>query len=450
MSLFYSLNLSSQALLTFKRGIDITNKNMTNVYTDGYSRVKPVFENLQSGGVYLNRAERIFDNSLFNRIINVNQSVVGDETYKDILKQIEFNFNDTQGSGFSSAIDSFFSSMNDIITNPDDLSARQSFLSETKNLIGRIRTAYDNLKDIKEKANLTLKDDIKKVNELTSKLAKINAGIRGFPNDEERINTYKDERDRTLKELSSLIDIKVTFKDDGTVDVVTSKGFSLVLFDKSHNLTFEIDPDTNPKIKWEGANITTELNNGKIGGIVKGINFVNDQINRLNTFTEEFATKINNQHIAGYGLDSSQNDLFKSDNSSTTIDASNITLNIEDPKKVAAAASTTDLNADNENMKALLLLKENKITGLDNLTFNEYYNNKLIAPMAFELSHTKDSLQDNQFLLQAAEQKLQEKSSVNLDEELINLTQLQRSYEAATRIINVTDEMLQTVLGLVG
>ena len=36
-----------------------------------------------------------------------------------------------------------------------------------------------------------------------------------------------------------------------------------------------------------------------------------------------------------------------------------------------------------------------------------------------------------------------------MDEELIRLTQLQRSYEASARIITVTDELLQTVMGLV-
>ena len=447
MSLFYSLNLSSQALLTFKRGLDITNKNMTNVYTDGYSRVNPVFENLHSGGVYLRKAERVFDNSLFNRVINVNQFVVGDEAYKDILEQIEFNFNDIQGSGFSNALDSFFASMNDVITNPDDLSARESFLHETKNLIGRIRSSYDNLKDMKEKANLTLRDDIKKINELTAKLAKINSGIRGFFNDEARVNSYKDERDRTLKELSSLIDIKATFQNDGTVNVSTSKGFDLVLFDKSHNLTFETDSDSNPVIKWEGINITNELGKGKVGGIIKGVNYINDQIDRLNRFTEEFASNINDVHDNGYDLNGNQGgDLF---NYTSGNAASDIDLAFEDPKLVAAAANSTDLAADNENMKALLSLKDEKIAGLENLTFNEYYNNKIVAPLAFELSHTKDSLQDNRFLFEAVEQKLQEKSSVNLDEELINLTQLQRSYEAAARIINVTDELLQTVLGLV-
>jgi flagellar hook-associated protein 1 FlgK len=40
-------------------------------------------------------------------------------------------------------------------------------------------------------------------------------------------------------------------------------------------------------------------------------------------------------------------------------------------------------------------------------------------------------------------------TGVNMDEELINLTKLQRSYEASARIITVTDELMQTILGLI-
>jgi flagellar hook-associated protein 1 FlgK len=39
-------------------------------------------------------------------------------------------------------------------------------------------------------------------------------------------------------------------------------------------------------------------------------------------------------------------------------------------------------------------------------------------------------------------------TGVNMDEELINLTKLQRSYQAAARIITVTDELMQTILNI--
>jgi flagellar hook-associated protein 1 FlgK len=45
--------------------------------------------------------------------------------------------------------------------------------------------------------------------------------------------------------------------------------------------------------------------------------------------------------------------------------------------------------------------------------------------------------------------KIGELSGVNIDEELLKLTQYQRAYEAATRVINVSDELIETILGIV-
>ena len=58
--------------------------------------------------------------------------------------------------------------------------------------------------------------------------------------------------------------------------------------------------------------------------------------------------------------------------------------------------------------------------------------------------------ENSQFLLESIDEKIKELSGVNMDEELVNLTKFQRAYEAAARIVTVTDELLQTILGMVG
>jgi flagellar hook-associated protein 1 FlgK len=40
-------------------------------------------------------------------------------------------------------------------------------------------------------------------------------------------------------------------------------------------------------------------------------------------------------------------------------------------------------------------------------------------------------------------------SGVDADEETLNLIQFQRQYQAAARFINVVDEMLQTLIGII-
>ena len=40
-------------------------------------------------------------------------------------------------------------------------------------------------------------------------------------------------------------------------------------------------------------------------------------------------------------------------------------------------------------------------------------------------------------------------SGVSIDEEMVNMLQLQRSYQAAARFVNAVDEMLQAALAIV-
>jgi len=484
MSLFFALSMAGQSLLTHKRAMDNVNKNMTNLYSEGYARRVNHISDMPASSVHLQKIERVFDRALFSRYLNANNQKTGYEGYQDILQQIESLYNDIMGSGLSSQLNDFFNSFNDVAVNPDDLAARYSVISKATALVGRIRNDHESLQNIKEKTSLSIKDNLQKLNNLTKQLAYVNKNIKFFFNDEVRLNEFLDERDRVLKEISSLIDVKIRINEDKTVDLFTAKGFSLVVYDQVSTATFETDSSGNPVVRVGGNNITDILGNGKIGGYIKGIKKVNEAIDQLNDFTATLSLVVNKQHRQGYDLNGNTGiDFFGIDpeSSLTNIDASNIVVNITDPKQIAAASDPAYTNSDNTNIKKIIeikddisgvltaaeetdLLSDGSITigGITyNLTntvnynlikeksFHEFYSSNMVTPVSSELSKIKTLAEDSGFLLESIDQKMKEISSVNIDEELINLTKLQRAYEASAKIINVTDELLQTVLNLV-
>ncbi|WP_456396217.1 flagellar hook-associated protein FlgK [Desulfurobacterium sp.] len=452
MSLLYALSIAGQSLLTYQDAIDVTNKNISNAFTDGYSREEPVIADLPArSGAYIQGIKRISSKIIFSRYIKANQEAEGLSDYKNILDQIEEIFNETAGSGFSAALNDFFASLNDIAVNPGDLTARYAALSKAKALVGRIRDSYSYLTDIKDKTNLGVKDTVDNINRLTEKLADINKNLKFFyKSNPDRYNEYLDERDRTLKELSSLVDTKVTFHEDGTVDVSTAKGFSLVIGINSESLSYSTDGNNNPVIKWKSIDITSEFQNGKLGGYLKGVNFINQTIDKLNTFTTQFANAINTQHKSGYDLNGNPGtDFFTSDNGSSIIDASNITLNFEDPKLIAASGNATYPDSDNTNIKAIIKLEDTSISGLGNQSFSEYYSTEIITPIASEINKTDNLIKSSTEIRDSLDQQLKEISSVNTDEEFINLTKFQRAYQASAKVVSVTDELIQTILNMI-
>lgn len=476
MSLF-STAIGSSALQTYKSSIDVVNQNMANVYTEGYSRKTPVFSDLVTGGVELSEVKRSFDQNLQTRFISVNQRMTSDESYKEVLDQIETLYNDTQGAGLASSLDNFFNAFNDVAVNPANTAARQEVLSAAQALTGNIRSTYDDLEQIKQNSVLTFRDTVTQVNELTTKLADLNRNIASGVNDPTAQAAYLDERDRALHSLSELIDTKATYNTNGTVNVSTAKGFGLVLSGTANALSFSTDTSGDPHITLGSIDITGDIENGRIGGFVKGVDYLNQSLNDLNDFATVFGSVMNKQHSQGFDLDGNTGlDLFAvdPDSTDTKIDAGNITLNLDNPSQIAAALDATYPDSDNENVKNLLAIKddfsgvltaaeENALTSslndydgtasanfdyMDSYSFNEFYNAKIISSIGFEIQHTDSSLQTNTFLQESIDTQIQSKSGVNMDEELTNLVKLQRAYEAAARIINVTDELMQTALNL--
>ena len=483
MSLFYALSAAGQSLNTNKRAIDITNKNMSNVYTEGYTRKNSVIQDLPLAGIDIATVERAFDKSLFNRYINLNQELSGEKRFQHNLDQIESIFNDVQGSGFSTALNDFFNSFNDIAVNPDDLAARYSAITSANELVGRIRNSAENITDIRTNTVMDIKDNVTKLNQLTSQLAEVNKGLKIYSADETRVNEYLDKRDNLIRDISKLIDVKIKINSDNTVNLNTAKGFNLVLNDKSTNLEFaQINGEY--QLRWDGVNISNDIKNGEIGGNLKTLRFLEETEKKLDDFVSVLALTFNKQHQQGYDLYGNAGENFfgiDPSSSDTQIKASNIYVNISDPKKIAAASDPSYTNSDNTNIKALINLKEDingvltsseesalfSATGLTfggityslnssenystikSKSFGEGYNSLLVAPIGFESEKNKKSIESNSFLFEAVDSKMKEISSVNLDEELINLTKLQRAYQASAKIINVTDELLQTVMNLV-
>ncbi len=448
MSLFGALTAASQSLLSQKVGITTTNRNINNVYTDGYSRETPVFADLPGLGVQVETVKRIFNRAYFKRLLSENGDNAQLSAYKNILSQIESLFNDPMGSGISDILNQFFNSLHDVAVKPDDISARASFLSVAKTLVGRIRDTYSSLKEIETTSISHLKDVVSQVNRLTERLAEINKNMLLFKDSPERFNQYLDERDRTLKELSSLVDVKVVYLPDERVRVYTAKGFSLVLENRNFNLSVDQD-SSGVKVLANGVDITDDLGKGEIGGTVKGLKTVVEFKDKLNTLVSTFAQKINQQHEAGYDLDGNTgNALFISDNGQP-IDASNIELAFEDPRKVAAASDPNYLNSDNTNVKDLISLGEQTFSELSDMSFAEFYGTEIASSIGAKTKSVDDLLKASQFRLESIEEKIKELSGVNMDEELVNLTRYQRAYQAAARVVTVTDELLQTVLGMV-
>jgi flagellar hook-associated protein 1 FlgK len=73
-----------------------------------------------------------------------------------------------------------------------------------------------------------------------------------------------------------------------------------------------------------------------------------------------------------------------------------------------------------------------------------------VTSLALEIRHAKVGASDSENLMTAMDEQREQIAGVNLDEEAANMVKFQRAYQAAVRLMNVFDEMLDQVVNTLG
>jgi flagellar hook-associated protein 1 FlgK len=83
----------------------------------------------------------------------------------------------------------------------------------------------------------------------------------------------------------------------------------------------------------------------------------------------------------------------------------------------------------------------------ESITFDEYYNG-LLAQLGLMINRASEEVRNQRLVLDQFQRLRDEISSVNMDEEVANMVQFQRGFEAASKFISTVDEMTQTIIDM--
>ena len=138
-------------------------------------------------------------------------------------------------------------------------------------------------------------------------------------------------------------------------------------------------------------------------------------------------------------------DVFKVDSYSHA--ARDLAVTLTDPASVAASSTRTGAPGNNTNLLALVALQQRRFASLENGTLNDAYRS--VAAEIGVAAQTADREKDAKEILKDQIETLRAQvSGVSMDEELVNLIKFQRGFEAASRLVRLTDEMFQTLLAI--
>jgi flagellar hook-associated protein 1 FlgK len=127
--------------------------------------------------------------------------------------------------------------------------------------------------------------------------------------------------------------------------------------------------------------------------------------------------------------------------------ARDLAVALTNPSSVAASSMRTGIPGNNTNLLSLVALQQRRFASLDNGTLNDAY--RAVAAELGVASQTADREKEAKDMLKDQIETLRAQvSGVSIDEELVNLMKFQRGFEAASRLVRLTDEMFQTLLSI--
>jgi flagellar hook-associated protein 1 FlgK len=450
MSEFVSLQTALSGLRATQAKMDTIGHNMANVDTPGYTRqIVDLTEaapyqsvsGWMGAGVDVTGITRARDAFLDARVRSSSDTQAGFQTRADLLQRTETVLGEPS-SGISGPLAAVWSAFENAASSPSDSGARTAALSALGNLTTRIQQVSSGWSQIAGDVKQSLSASVTDVNDKLGQLAKLNQAIgsassSGAPND------LLDQRDLLIDQLSTEVGATGIVSPDGTARVVIG-GLSVVDGSSSTPLTLRTDGTI------AGPSGLTVTAGGKIGGYQS---FLSTDLPgyqaRLDGVATDLATALNAQHAAGFSPDGQAGGPLLT--YTPGVAASTLAVVLTDPSKLAlsSAAGPPFPTFNGVNAQALADLRTATSASGGTLTLGGAVTS-LVSVLAAGTASAASSAASQSSLLQAMTSARQGAQGVSIDEEMTNMMEAQRAYQAAARVMTVVDQNLDTLVNHTG
>lgn len=452
-SLLGSLSIATGALGAEQGAMDATTNNVANVNTPGYSRLQPVLvetDPIQIGsitygtGVSLEKLQSLRDPILQTRIQEETQQQGQLNAFVTAMQQAQVQF-ESNGSDIGSEISSFFSSLNQLSTDPTNLSLRQGVLTAAGNLARAFNNTADNLQQQQSSLDLNVSQDVQQVNTLTGQIAALNTQISQLQSTSQDSSALVDQRDVLIGQLSGLIDVSSIQSDNG-LTLTTSNGTALVVGGQSFALSTQTNSAGFQDVFAQGTDITADLTSGDLAGVIQSRDqAIPSLLSGLNSLAAGLANSLNAANAQGFDLNGNPGgNLFVPPPANGQGAAASMAVAITDPSLIAASSDPTSPGS-NGNVAVLAGVQNQAI--VNGQTPTTYYSN-LVFQVGNDVSNASNELSSSQAILNQLQDQRGSISGVSLNEEAANMVQFQNAFNAAAEVVTTINDMLYTVINM--
>ncbi len=483
------LTIVNSGLRASQNQLNVISQNVANASTPGYTRKKlPQFSAtvVASGaGVSTGIVQRTVNTTIQNSLL---QQVTQTSKY-DVQEQYLNRLQTLQGTpdseqSITAALNKLKNGFASLSVTPSDSLSQSQVVTYAQQYANQVNQLSTSIQSMRNDAQNNMADIVNQVNTQLTAIATLNAQITNVKASGQDATSLEDQRDLNIQNLSQNMNIS-TYKADNTIVVQTANGQVLadtVAYPISFNKVDLSATTTGNPITLNGANITSYITGGKLGGLLDlRDNSLPTAQARLDEMAEQTAVRFNEQGLklftdksgnvpsstaptsappTGYlgfsGLIQvntavvSDPSLLQKGTTGATSNAGDVTLinNVLDYTFGANkdASNTPHASFNATSLGAAANLSSNLPTNTDLLT----YSTQLISRQAQEYSDTKGSLTTSKSYSDALQTKLANDTGVNIDDEMANMLLFQRAYQASAQMISTVKTMFDQLAAAIG
>jgi flagellar hook-associated protein 1 FlgK len=312
------LSTGVSGLIAFRRALDVTGHNISNVATEGYSRQQVTFQTREAqaygngyvgSGVQVDTVRRIYDDFLALSVRTSSSSYERLAAYSELAGRVDDMFASST-TGIAASLQKFTNSIQQVASNPASTSARQVMLSQAQSLAGQFQQYDERLSALSNEVESRIKSEAAEITTLARGIAQLNSQIKAaYGQTGHPPNDLLDQRDRLLDQLSTHVNVNTAPQDGGVINVFIGNGQPLVLGETPATLTTSQDAfdPTQSHIVIQSANGSVDVTTGITGGTLGGLIDVREEVldparNALGRMTVALTDVVNAQNRSGNDL----------------------------------------------------------------------------------------------------------------------------------------------------
>jgi len=317
MSLSSSINLAANAMQANQIGMQVVGQNIANANTPGYIREEVVYApapTQQLGRLLLGLGVQVegiiqkVDHFLEDRLRGATSDRASSSTREDTYLQLEGLIGELSDTDLSTSLNNFFSSISEILTQPESVSVRNLAVLQGRTLAGDIQRLDSRARQIRSDINdrvIAIGNDINRLVEEVRKLNVRIVQVEGGEGSRSDAVGLRDQRQQALAKLAELIDFTAQEQVSGSVNLIVGGEF-LVFESTARPVEVHYSSDrglSKAEIRIKETNSPLKVSSGELAGLVQSRDeILGGFVDELGSFANTLAYEFNKAFSSGQGL----------------------------------------------------------------------------------------------------------------------------------------------------